>query len=145
MNRFKELIVWQESMHLVTAIYAELKTFPSEELYGLSSQIRRSAISIPSNIAEGAGRNSPKEFCRFLTIANGSACELLTQLEIAFRLGFINEEAFNKLEKNLNFIRNMLWKLHASVMSTVNTVHEPDEAYDIATFNPSDFENEYKT
>ena len=95
----KKLIAWQEAMRLVEMIYRETKGFPREEAFGLTAQIRRAAISVPSNIAEGAARNSSGELAQFLGIANGSMAELETQLELAVRLGYIREnaEAFQQL------------------------------------------------
>jgi four helix bundle protein len=80
---FRDLLVWQRSMDLTTAIYRITQTFPREERFGISSQLRRSALSIPSNIAEGQGRLNTREFRQFLGIARGSNCELPIQLEIA--------------------------------------------------------------
>ncbi|MGV0845883.1 four helix bundle protein [Empedobacter falsenii] len=113
MASHKELKVWQESMDLVVCIYETVKIFPKEELYGLTSQMKRSALSIPSNIAEGAGRNGKAEYCRFLYIALGSASELETQLEIAFRLGFIGN--LIQFQKSINYIKSMLSKLIKSL------------------------------
>ncbi len=107
----KELDIWKESMDLVEEIYKMIKPFPKDELYGLSSQMKRSAISIPSNIAEGAARNSRKEYIRFLHIALGSLSELETQVIISKRLNFIDTEVelldlINKIRsKTLNFIK----------------------------------------
>jgi four helix bundle protein len=89
-NSYRDLIVWQKSMQLVKEVYIETKNFPKEEMYGLVSQIRRCAISIPSNIAEGRGRNSDKEFIRFLQISLGSVYELQTQLELSLQLNYTN-------------------------------------------------------
>jgi four helix bundle protein len=86
---YEKLNVWQESMDLVTEIYTIIKRLPKEELYSLSDQIRRSAVSIPSNIAEGSSRNSKKEFIQFLYIALGSLCELETQLKICINIGYL--------------------------------------------------------
>ncbi len=113
MASHKELKVWQESMDLVVCIYETVKNFPKEELYGLTSQMKRSALSIPSNIAEGAGRQSQAEFIRFLYIALGSVSELETQLEIAFRLGFIGN--LIQFQKSINYIKSMLSKLIKSL------------------------------
>jgi len=113
MASHKELKVWQESMDLVVCIYETVKNFPKEELYGLTSQMKRSAVSIPSNIAEGAGRQSQAEFIRFLYIALGSVSELETQLEIAFRLGFIGN--LIQFQKSINYIKSMLSKLIKSL------------------------------
>jgi four helix bundle protein len=89
MRGHKELIVWQKAMEMVTEIYRLTQNFPKEELYGLVSQMRRAAVSIPSNIAEGHGRQSKGEFRQFLGIARGSYAELETQIEIAKNLGFL--------------------------------------------------------
>ena len=86
---YKDLFIWQKSMVLVTGIYTITKTFPASEIYGLTSQLRRSAVSIPSNIAEGYGRNSTNDYKRFLQIAVGSLYELQTQVEIACNLKYI--------------------------------------------------------
>ena len=88
-KNYRELEVWQLSMDFVEAIYKALKAFPPEERYGLCDQSRRAAISVPSNIAEGFGRDTPKEFSHFLSIARGSLYETMTQLEIARRLGYL--------------------------------------------------------
>lgn len=89
---YKDLIVWQKAMDLVVEVYALVKLMPKEEMYALSSQIRRAAISIPSNIAEGQARNSTKEFIQFLAIAKGSKAELETQLLLCIRIGYLNED-----------------------------------------------------
>ncbi|MCL1672601.1 four helix bundle protein [Elizabethkingia ursingii] len=109
----KDLKVWQESMDLVTDIYELVQNFPAEEKYNLTSQIKRSAVSIPSNIAEGAGRKSNLEFIQFLNIASGSLSELETQLEIAIRLKFITEN--EELFKKIIFIRIMITNLKKSL------------------------------
>lgn len=107
MKTHKDLNVWQKAIDLVTIIYKETNNFPSSELYGLTNQIRRSAVSIPSNIAEGAGRASKKEFSRFSSISIGSASELETQLIISKNLGFINDMTFERVVKELEDIRKM--------------------------------------
>ena len=89
----KDLLAWREAMSLVESVYTATARFPRDEIYGLSSQLRRAAISIPSNIAEGAGRNSPKELLHFLGISCGSLAELETQLELAVRLGYLDTKA----------------------------------------------------
>jgi len=88
---FKDLIVWQKSMALTKEIYVLVKRLPKEELYALSDQMRRASVSIPSNIAEGQGRTSSKEFAQFLSIANGSKAELETQLLLCVELGYLEE------------------------------------------------------
>lgn len=101
MNNYKELKIWQKSMDLVVKVYALTLLFPKKEKYGLISQIQRSAVSIPSNISEDAGRNSNKEFKNFLGFANGSINELSTQLQISVRIGYSKE---NDLEEIFNLI-----------------------------------------
>ena len=97
MKTHKDLIVWQKSISLVTEIYKTTKSYPKDELFGLVSQMRRAAVSIPSNIAEGHGRCSDKELVRFLFISLGSASELETQLIISKNLGFVNENDYAQL------------------------------------------------
>ena len=91
MDCYKDLIVWQKSMDLVKQIYDIIDALPNEEKYALADQMRRSVVSIPSNIAEGYERESTKEYIQFLSIANGSKAELLTQLEICKMLGYIDD------------------------------------------------------
>ena len=94
---YEDLIVWQKSVCLVEKIYAITSLFPKSELFGLTSQMNRSAVSIPSNIAEGFGRRSREEFKRFLRIALGSLYELKTQALISFRLGFITQQELDSV------------------------------------------------
>ena len=94
---YKDLIVWQKAMDLVVSVYKATQGFAREEIYGLTAQIRRAAVSIPSNIAEGQGRRSPKEFQRFLAIAYGSLQETETQLMIAHRLNYIDASKARQL------------------------------------------------
>lgn len=89
---YRDLFIWQKSMALVTDIYSITKTFPGDEMYDLTNQLRRCAVSIPSNIAEGYGRNSTNDYKRFLKIAVGSLYELQTQIEIAFNLRYIENQ-----------------------------------------------------
>ncbi len=88
-----KLTVWQESRNLAELVYAVTAAFPKSELFGLSSQLRRAAVSVPSNLAEGAARNSTRELAQFVGIANGSIAEMETQMELAARLGYISREA----------------------------------------------------
>jgi four helix bundle protein len=108
MKTYTELFVWQKSMELVTAVYRETRNFPKEEIYGLTSQIRRCAVSIPSNIAEGFGRKSQQDFIRFLKISMGSLFELQTQLRIAKNLEYFEEGKFNKVFEETREIERML-------------------------------------
>lgn len=114
-RNYRELIVWQKAMDLVELIYQVTRQFPKEELYGLTSQIRRAAVSIPSNIAEGQARQSTAEFRNFLSIAQGSRAEVETQLMIAQRLGYLPQE---KTEQILNLseeIKRMIYSLTAKL------------------------------
>jgi len=108
MKTHKDLNVWQESIKLVTLIYEKTRLFPKDELYALSSQIKRSAISIPSNISEGAVRESNKDYLRFLFIAQGSISELDTQLIIAKNLNFLTGNDYAQIDRKLSEIRKML-------------------------------------
>ena len=107
-NSYKDLIVWQKSFDLVRQIYQLTDNFPKMEIYGLTSQMRRAAISIPFNIAEGFVRKHTKEFSQFVSIAFGSGAELETQLLLAKDLKFIEEKEFNKLNHLLQEIMKML-------------------------------------
>ena len=107
-NSYKDLKVWNKAMDLTTMFYDALKTFPPKEEYGLSSQMRRSSVSIPSNIAEGYGRNSTLDYCRFLQIALGSAYELETQVELARRIDYVDNDTANKLASQLTEVGRML-------------------------------------
>jgi four helix bundle protein len=115
MHEYKKLRVWQESVKLVEQVYIATKKFPKEEKYTLVSQINRSAISISSNIAEGAGRNTDGEFKNHLGTANGSSFELETQLLLANSLGFLNEFEFRKILLTLNNVQKMLFNLIRSL------------------------------
>jgi four helix bundle protein len=108
MNTFREIKVWQKAMNFVTKLYKNTRLFPQEELFGLTSQMRRCAVSIPSNIAEGFGRKSTNEFKRFLQISMGSLFELQTQLEISKNLEFLSESEYNELYKDSREIEVML-------------------------------------
>lgn len=109
MHNYKELNVWTKAVSLATDIYKSTSDFPQSELYGITSQIRRSAVSISSNIAEGAGRSTSKDFTRFLHIANGSSYELETQLIISRNLGYIKNDEFESLNDSLTEIQKMLY------------------------------------
>lgn len=108
---YKDLIVWQRSMDLVVAVYELTSQFPKSELYGLTSQMRRCAVSIPSNIAEGRRRGSKKDFRQFLIIAYGSGAELETQIEIIKKLPFGKNLDYSKIDKLLNETMRMLNKM----------------------------------
>jgi four helix bundle protein len=111
MKSYRELIVWKKSIDLVVEIYKLTELFPRKEQYGLTSQIRRSAVSIPSNIAEGFYRGHQREYVRFLRIAYASGGELETQLVLAEALHFLVHEKYQALENSLSEIMKMLNKL----------------------------------
>ena len=117
MKSYRDLIVWQKSVEMVTHVYKLLNAFPEDGKFGLTSQIKRSSISISSNIAEGYGRNYTKDYSRFLNIARGSLFEMQTQFQIAQNLNFINENDLTtindlsvEIEKMLNSLINKLNK-----------------------------------
>jgi four helix bundle protein len=112
---YKDLVAWQKSMDLVTATYRTTASFPRDELFGLTSQLRRAAVSIPSNIAEGQGRISEKEFRYFLGQARGSPMEVETQIQIAENLGYLKKEQTNPLLQSCAEVGRILNGLLASV------------------------------
>lgn len=111
MKTHKDLLIWQKSMDLVTEIYKITKGFPKEEIYGLTSQIRRSSVSVPSNIAEGTVRKSDKEFKQFLFIALGSLSELETQIIIAKNLEYIDQNINDTINLKIIAINKMISSL----------------------------------
>jgi four helix bundle protein len=117
MHRYKDLTVWQKAMELVVDLYRITEKFPLKERYGLITQMNRCAISIPSTIAEGAGRNTNKDFDHFLAISLGSSFELHSQLVLSNRLGYVELEVVEKMEVELTHIQNMVVKLKKSLNS----------------------------
>jgi len=115
----KDLVVWQKAMDLAKEVYLLVKKLPKEETYALSSQMRRAAISIPSNIAEGQARNSTKEFVQFLSIARGSKAELQTQLLLCVEIGYLSKQDTNPAMNLSEEISKML----ASLMQKLTTDH----------------------
>ena len=111
---FEKLAVWQKSREIAVVIYKITREFPKEELFGISSQMRRCGVSIASNIAEGSGRQTPKEKARFTEIAYSSALELLNQLIITLDLEYINEEKYKKIRTRIEEITFMLDALRKS-------------------------------
>jgi four helix bundle protein len=111
----RDLLAWQKGMALAKAVYEATRAFPKEELFGLTSQIRRAAVSVPANIAEGSGRGSTKEFLQFLMIARGSLAEVETLLLLAKDLSMVSGEAFAKLEILINEISALIGGLIASL------------------------------
>jgi four helix bundle protein len=108
MRPHEKLEVWAKAVEFVVTIYQKTSAFPSEEKFGLTSQVRRAAVSIPANIAEGAARQTSKEFLHFLSIAQGSASELETELLIANRLGYLEQQTYEVMYIELNAIARMI-------------------------------------
>ena len=115
MNNFKELNVWQKAFELVKEVYQISKNFPNKEQFGLISQIRRAAVSIPPNIADGAGKMRKKEFAHFLSISLGSSYELETQLIISLELKFTNTDTFKNTEQLITEVQRMIRGLQKSL------------------------------
>jgi four helix bundle protein len=115
MHNLKELKVWNKAIDLTVKVYQATENFPKEEKYGLTSQIRRSVVSVPSNISEGAGRNTKGEFRQFLGIATGSSYELQTQLIISGRLNLIDQKTVEPLLNEIEEIQKMNYKLQLSL------------------------------
>ena len=108
MKDFRQLKVWEKSHQLALATYEATKGFPKEELYGLTSQIHRASMSIPTNIAEGCGRNTDADFASFLQMAMGSASEMEYQLLLARDLGFLPQDSYEKLHNEVEEVKRML-------------------------------------
>lgn len=124
LSPFRKLIVWQKAMDLVRVVYRKSKDFPADERYVLTDQLRRAVVSIPSNIAEGSGRASNKDYAHFLSIARGSLYEVMTQLEIAQSLGYIDEyDSCEELAQEVGRMLTTLMKKYESIHSTTTTTH----------------------
>jgi four helix bundle protein len=119
MKTFRDLLIWQKAMALVTNCYTLSADFPNDEQFGLTSQIRRCSISIPSNISEGFGRGSNKDYYRFLTISLGSLFEFQTQIEIAYNLKYISLDKFNKLYEDSRELERMLTSFMNKIKDTL--------------------------
>lgn len=111
MKDFRDLVVWEKAHRLALDVYQATRSFPKEELFGLTSQVRRSAISVPSNIAEGCGRDGDGDFARFLRIAAGSASEVEYQLLLARDLEYLADEAYDPLHASVCEVKRMLTSL----------------------------------
>jgi four helix bundle protein len=122
-QHYRELIVWQKAIVLVETVYRATNDFPKTEIYALTNQIRRAAVSIPSNIAEGQGRNSTRDFLYFLSVAQGSLMELETQITIAERLGYINDSQEKSLLDSTAEVSRMLSGLRNSLNKKLTTSH----------------------
>jgi four helix bundle protein len=114
-NGFEDLKVWQRSKDLAVDLYNLSKNFPKEDLYGITNQIRRSSLSIPSNLAEGSSRGSKKEYSRFIKIAHGSSSELKTQIIVAREIEILDELNFKRIIKEIDEIGRMLKGLERSI------------------------------
>ena len=124
LRSYRELIAWQKAVDLVTEIYSITKEFPRDEIYGLTSQLRRSAVSVPSNIAEGQGRATKGEFIQFLCHARGSLFELETQIVIARKLGYIAPETESQVASRITEVARILNGLLTSLgISSRKTIH----------------------
>ena len=119
MKTHHDLDVWKKSIDFVTSVYKITDAYPKTEIYGLTNQIRRAVVSIPSNIAEGAGRTSLKEFAQFLSIALGSVAEVETQLIVSRNLNYISNQLFEQLLSELVSIRKMIIGLKKSIASHI--------------------------
>ena len=126
-RHYKELLVWQKGMNLAKLVYKLTIRFPSEERYGLTSQMRRSAVSVPSNIAEGQARRSTSEFLQFLSIAEGSLAELDTQLSLCVEMGFAQQSEIEPASKEVDELQKMLVALKRKLpsYSPLVTRHSP--------------------
>ncbi|UYZ62167.1 four helix bundle protein [Hymenobacter weizhouensis] len=114
-HRFRELKVWQKAMEIARLTYTSCAGFPDDERFGLISQMRRAAVSIPSNVAEGAGRDSAKEFQHFLSVSNGSSYELETQFLLAESFGYISAAATEEICSRLGELQRMIYGLRKSL------------------------------
>lgn len=118
-NSYRNLIVWQKSVALVTDIYTLTKSFPQEEKFGIVSQLNRASVSIPSNIAEGWGRESSKNYLQFLRISRGSLMETETLLEISKNLNYINDSEFKVISDNIEEVSKILQGLIKSIQQKI--------------------------
>lgn len=123
---YRDLKVWQEAMDLVVSCYRLTETFPKHELFGLVSQLQRAAVSIPANIAEGQGRHYDGEFLKHLAIALGSLAELETHLQIAQRLGYIEETKQNQSIEQTRQISRMIYGLRRSIQAKITNSRKPN-------------------
>ena len=123
-HNFEQLVAWKKSRAFVKRIYVATQSFPSEEKFGLTSQIRRAAVSIPSNIAEGCGFESDKQVIRFLEVAVGSSCELETQLFLAFDLEYLDQSIFDSLREDLVHLRKTIIGFQHALKSNLKNTQD---------------------
>jgi four helix bundle protein len=126
---YRQLIAWQKAIDLVEAVYRLTSSWPREELFGLTSQIRRAAASVPANIAEGRGRTSSKEYAHHLSIAYGSLCEIETYLTIASRLGYIDPTTYETSNERTTEVARVLRGLMKRVQADSSALHETEVDY----------------
>ena len=119
MHNFKELKIWKNAIDISVEVYELIKKFPETEKYNLSNQMRRSAVSVSSNIAEGAGRNTDKDFLKYLGIAQGSTYELQTQLILSNKLKLITDKDFEDINSSIEELEKMNWGLQKRLKSNV--------------------------
>lgn len=120
-STYKDLIVWQKAMEVAEDLYPIVKKLPREETYALGDQMRRAAVSVPSNIAEGFGRNSKKEYIQFLFIANGSVCELETQLILCVRFKYLTEQEILPIINLLDEIKKIIMTITKKLSDNTST------------------------
>lgn len=125
-RNFRDLLVWQKAMELCESVYLITKGMPKEELFGMVSQIRRSAISVPSNIAEGHARDSSAEFKHFLSIAKGSLAEVETQLELSYKFKYVPENDFRQIQLKAAEVSKMLGSLHRQISQKTKKTLAPN-------------------
>jgi four helix bundle protein len=123
MHKLEKLKIWEKAVELCVHIYKATEHFPREEIYGLTAQIRRAVISIPSNISEGAGRNSNNEFTHFIGIATGSAYEVQTQVVIAEKLQLIPASLSEQLQEYISEVLKMIYAFKQQLKNNTNNVH----------------------
>ena len=124
-DSYRDLLAWQKAMALVTDVYRETESFPAREMYGLTNQVRRAAVGVPSDIAEGKGRLSKKEYVQMLSRARGSVHEVQTQLEISRNLGFLTEDAFHNLKPKADEVGRLINGLIRSVRHQLLALRPP--------------------
>jgi len=137
LKNYKELKVWEKSYQLCLEVYRISKHFPKIEVYGLISQMRRAALSIPSNMAEGYGRKTISEYLRFLSIAYGSICELETQILLSGDLGYLDKDRLSKLPKGVGEVERMLQALIKSLKN------KPLNPRNLDPFRPTNWEKNH--
>ncbi len=115
MSPFERLVAWREAYQLALAVYRDTESFPKQERFGLTAQVRRAAISVPANIAEGCVKRGPAEFRRYLDIARGSLAELQCLLRLARDLGYLEQSAWEELERRVNRTGYLSWRLYDSM------------------------------